>query len=139
MSTPTRLHFKTVLLVFFMVAFGPIGNILLGKGMKGIGSLAGRSPSALLHALGQVLASGTIWLGIASLIAFFVSYMLVLSWADYSFVLPASSFAYVVVALLGRLILHESVTFTRWLGVIVICLGVFVVGQTPHSTTGAAR
>jgi hypothetical protein len=40
------------------------------------------------------------WLGITSLTTFFVAYMVV-SWADYSFVQPASSLAYGVVALLG--------------------------------------
>ena len=58
--------------------------------------------------------------------------MLVLSWADYSYVLPASSVAYGTVALLGHFLLGETVTPLRWLGVLIICMGVFVVGQTPH-------
>jgi drug/metabolite transporter (DMT)-like permease len=138
MKPSAGLHFKTCFLILLMVIFGPMGNILLGKGMKGIGAVTDRSPAALAHVLEQVLTSSTIWLGIVSLIAFFVAYMLVLSWADYSYVLPASSFAYVVVALLGHFVLHEIVTPTRWLGVLVICLGVFVVGQTPHRTTERA-
>jgi drug/metabolite transporter (DMT)-like permease len=103
--------------------------------MKGIGAVPDRSPAALLRVLGQILTSNAIWLGVVSLIAFFVASLLVLSWADYSYVQPASSFAYVVVALLGHLVLHETVTPTRWLGVLIICLGVFVVGQTPPRTT----
>ena len=61
--------------------------------------------------------------------------MLVLSWADYSYVQPASSAAYGVVALLGYLVLGETVTPMRWVGVLVICLGVFIVGHTPPRTT----
>jgi drug/metabolite transporter (DMT)-like permease len=76
-----------------------------------------------------------IWLGIASLITFFLTYMLVLSWADYSYVQPASSIAYGVVALLGHFLLKEVITPTRWLGVLVICLGVFIVSGTPPRTT----
>ena len=82
-----------------------------------------------------VVQSPAIWLGIGSLLAFFVTYMLVLSWADYSYVQPASSVAYVVVALLGRFVLGESVNPIGWIGVLVICLGVFVVGQTHPGTT----
>jgi uncharacterized membrane protein len=135
MKTSAGLHFKTFLLILLMVIFGPLGNVFLGKGMRGIGAVTSRAPAALLPMLGQILRSDAIWLGIASLIAFFLAYMLVLSWADYSYVQPASSFAYVVVALLGHLVLHETVTLTRWLGVLVICMGVLVVGQTPPRTT----
>ena len=77
----------------------------------------------------------TVWLGIGSLFAFFLAYILVLSWADYSFVQPASSVAYGVVALLGYLVLRETITPTRWAGIIIICAGVFIVGQTPPRTT----
>ena len=51
----------------------------------------------------------TIWLGIGALLTFFVAYMLVLSWADYSFVQPATSVSYAVVAFLSIFLLHEIV------------------------------
>jgi len=135
MKSSGDLHLKTYLVILWMVVFGPLGNILLGKGMKQVGPLAVGSPAELLHLAGHVFTSGVIWLGIVSLITFFVAYMLVLSWADYSYVQPASSIAYAVVALLGHFALNEAVTPTRWLGVLVICLGVLVVGHTPPRTT----
>jgi uncharacterized membrane protein len=129
------LHFKTYLLIFFMVIFGPLGNVLLGKGMKQIGAVSIGTPAQALRLLSEILTSGTIWLGIGSLITFFVAYMLVLSWADYSYVQPASSVAYGMVALLAHFVLGEVVTPMRWIGVLLICLGVLVVGQTPPRTT----
>ncbi len=42
--------------------------------------------------------------------AFMVRHMLVLSWADYSFVMPFSAIAYALVPLLGYLFLHEQVS-----------------------------
>jgi drug/metabolite transporter (DMT)-like permease len=131
----SKLHFKTYLLILLMVIFGPLGNVLLGKGMKQIGVASLGTPTEALNTLSRVLTSGTIWLGIGSLITFFVAYTLVLSWADYSYVQPASAVAYGMVALLAHFMLREVVTPMRWLGVLVICLGVLVVGHTPPRTT----
>jgi drug/metabolite transporter (DMT)-like permease len=131
----SSLHFKTYLLILLMVIFGPLGNVLLGKGMKRIGAASLGTPAEALEVLSRVLTSGTIWLGIGSLITFFVAYTLVLSWADYSYVQPASAVAYGMVALLAHFMLREVVTPMRWLGVLVICLGVLVVGHTPPRTT----
>jgi len=135
MNSSAGLHLKTYLLILLMVIFGPLGNVLLGKGMKGIGAVNLSTPTEAFDVLSRVLASGTIWLGIGSLISFFVAYMLVLSWADYSYVQPASSVAYAVVALLAHYMLREVVSPLRWLGLLIICLGVVVVGQTPPRTT----
>ncbi|MGA2200888.1 MAG: EamA family transporter [Terriglobales bacterium] len=135
MKSSAGLHFKTYLLIFLMVMFGPLGNVLLGKGMKRIGAVSIGTPAGALDLLSRILTSGTIWLGIASLITFFAAYMLVLSWADYSYVQPASSVAYGMVALLAHFMLREVVTPMRWMGVLLICLGVLVVGHTPPRTT----
>jgi drug/metabolite transporter (DMT)-like permease len=135
MKPSPNLHFKTYLLICLMVVFGPLGNVLLGKGMKQMGaSIAGPALGAA-DFVSHVLTSGTIWLGIGSLLIFFGAYMLVLSWADYSYVQPASATAYGMVALLAHFILHEVVTPMRWMGVMLICCGVLVVGHTPPRTT----
>jgi uncharacterized membrane protein len=135
MSLSLRLHWKTYLLICFMVIFGPLGNVLLGKGMKGLGSIGTGTATEAFPVLFRALTSGTIWLGIGSLLTFFVAYTLVLSLADYSFVQPASSVAYGVVAVLAHFMLRETITPMRWLGVLIICLGVLVVGHTPPRTT----
>jgi drug/metabolite transporter (DMT)-like permease len=135
MKSAHGLHFKTYLLIFLMVIFGPLGNVLLGKGMKRIGTVSIGTTAGVIDLLSRVLTSGTIWLGIGSLITFFVAYMLVLTWADYSYVQPASAAAYGMVALLGHFMLREVVTPIRWAGVILICVGVLVVGHTPPRTT----
>ena len=130
-----QLRLKTQLMILIMILAGPLGNTMLSKGMKSIGAVSFSSVSVVLETLGRILSSGTIWLGIALMITFFVAYSLVLSWADYSYVQPASAMAYAVVAVLGVVVLHESVSPVRWLGIAVICLGVFVVGRTHPNTT----
>jgi len=42
----------------------------------------------------KTVSNGWAWLGIGSLLLFLVSFMVVLSWADYSFVMPASASSY---------------------------------------------
>jgi drug/metabolite transporter (DMT)-like permease len=130
MTSLKPLHLKTFLLILVMVIAGPLGNVLLGKGMKQAGSLSIWPASAALHTVLHVFGTGTIWLGVASLLIFFLANVLVLSWADYSYVQPASSMGYGVSALLGYLMLGEPVSPLRWMGIAIICLGVLVVGQT---------
>jgi drug/metabolite transporter (DMT)-like permease len=135
MKSFSDLHLKTYILIFFVVIFAPVGNVLLSKGMKSAGDVRVNSLSDLAHIGLRVFTSPFIWLGIGFLLLFFVSYLLVLSWADYSFVQPASASSFGVVALLGHFALKEPISPTRWLGVIVICLGVLTVGNTQPRTT----
>lgn len=129
------LQSKTYILILLMVIFGPLGNVLLGKGMKSMGAVTTWNPAQFIHIGGILLTSGVIWMGIGSLIMSFVAYILVLSWADYSYVQPASSISYGIVALLGHVLLGEVLSPTRVAGVLIICLGVFIVGHTPPRTT----
>src|SRR2546422_9862263 len=124
--------------LFRSVFFAPLGNVLLSKGMKGVGSAKNWAPGDIYRIFISTMTSGYIWLGIACLLAFFIAYMLVLTWADYSYVQPASAFSYAVVAVLGYFLLEEVVPPLRWAGIAVICVGVFVVGRTPPRTTEKA-
>lgn len=135
MTASAGLRFKTYILLFIMVIFGPIGDVLLREGMRRIGAINTWAPAGLLHFFVRAFSSGVIWLGIGSLTVFFVAYMLVLTWADFSYVQPASTLAYGVVAFMGWLFLRESISPTHWAGVGVICLGVFIVGHTHPRTT----
>lgn len=135
MTRVAGLRIKTYLLISWMVLFGPLGDVLLSKGMKQVGPLASWNPADIFHFFRATFTSPVVWLGIGSLFSFFIAYMLVLSWADFSYVQPASSMAYGVVALLGYFVLRETVTLVRWAGIAVICVGVFVVGHTSPKTT----
>lgn len=128
-------HFKTYFLIAIMVVAGPLGNVLLGKGMKQIGQPELWPPAALWQTALHIFATPSIWLGIGSLLVFFIANILVLTGADYSFVQPASSLAYGVVALLGYLMLGEHVSALRCAGIALICIGVLVVGRSNPKTT----
>jgi uncharacterized membrane protein len=135
MASNQILRNKTHLLVIAMVLFTSLGNILLSMGMSKIGQVSTASPGALMTAFLHTVTSGMVWLGIFCLLLYFVSYLLVLSWADYSYVMPASAVGYPIVTFLGYAILRERVSFAGWLGVALICAGVMLVERTPLRTT----
>ena len=135
MTSHRILRNRTRLLVIAMVLFTSFGNILLSMGMSKIGQVSIDSPESLLSAFVHTVTSGMVWLGIFSLLLYFVSYLLVLTWADHSFVMPASAVGYPIVTFLGYAILHEPVTFAGWMGVAMICLGVMLVERPPLRTT----
>lgn len=135
MSPSRVLRLKTYVLISAMLVFGPLGDVLLGKAMKKISPVSGWAPVSLLRFFFRAFASPVVWLGIGSLTLFFVAYVLVLSWADYSYVQPASALSYGLVALLAVIALNEKITLIRWGGVGMICLGVFAVTQTAPRTT----
>jgi uncharacterized membrane protein len=134
MTQPKGLHLKTSVLILIMISVAPLGDTFLGKGMKQVGEMTSWAPAALFHFFFRAFTSGTVWIGIGLLLAYFVAYLLVLSWADYSYVQPASSASYVLIALLAHFVLREGIAPMRWAGVVMICLGVFVVGHTHPQT-----
>jgi uncharacterized membrane protein len=134
MASAKRLRIKTIVMVLAMVVCANVGDLMLKRGMMQIGAVK-TSASALEHTFLMTVTNGTIWVGILFLIGFMASYMTVLSWADYSYVMPVGAFGYAVLTLLAVVFLHESVSPTRWLGVLLICVGVLLVGQTKPNTT----
>ena len=135
MTHTRRLQLKTIPLIGISIVLGPLGNVLLGKGMRRVGPVTSRTVLELVPVAARVLTSGYIWLGIACLLTFFIVHMLLLTWADYSYVQPATSLSYFFITLLSYFVLGEGVSPLRWVGVMVICLGVFIVGRTAPSTT----
>ena len=103
--------------------------------MKEVGHIQLRGLSDLLPVAFQVFSSPTLWFGIACLLGFFLVHMLLLTWADYSYVQPATALSYAIVAVLSYFLLGEFVSPLRWAGIALICLGVLVVGRTAPNTT----
>jgi len=137
MGHELRIRIKTLVMILAMVVCANTGDLMLKRGMMQIGAVE-ISAAGLRHALLMTITNGTIWIGILFLAGFTLSYMTVLSWADYSYVMPAGAFGYATLTLLAVLFLHESVSPRRWIGVILICIGVLLVGQTRPRTTEVA-
>jgi drug/metabolite transporter (DMT)-like permease len=98
-------------------------------------------PITLAHPLSLIGAVFTPWiaLGIALLIGYFASYLTALSWADLTYVMPATALGNVFVALLAHFWLHESISWMRWAGIVLITVGVGFVANGPANTTAPAN
>jgi drug/metabolite transporter (DMT)-like permease len=106
------------------------GDTFLARGMKSLPPVSLAHPAALIHAI----FSPWVAAGIVLLIGFFASYLTALSFADLTYVLPATSLGYVIMTLLARWWLHEFVSPWRWLGILCITAGVGFVTRGPAYT-----
>jgi len=122
--------FRKYLVLAGVTVFAAAGDSMLSHGMKQAGKIS------LHHLQGVILAVRNPWVavGILLLMAFFASYMNSLSWADLTYVLPATSLGYVLLALVAKFALHEDVSPMRWLGIALISGGVGFVAGGPALT-----
>ncbi len=113
----------------------PLGDTCLSRGMTQVPAIS------LAHPVSLITAVFTPWIaaGIALLIGFFASYLTALSWADLTYVLPATAFGNVIVALLSKFWLHEPISMERWAGIALITMGVGFVAQGPSLTERPAE
>lgn len=129
---------KTLIILVIAICTQTLGDVCLTRGMKSIGEVNTLDPGELFHIGLQVFTTPYIWLGIFILCIFFGLYLIALSWADLSFVLPVTAFGYVLNAFMSWRLLGEQVSLVRWIGTVVICIGVAVVSKTEQRTTLAS-
>jgi len=124
------LSFRKYLVLAAVAIFGACGDVCLARGMRDFGAVTRNN----WHQLLSVLLNPWIGGGICLLIGFFCSYMTALSWADLTYVLPATAISYVLMAFLARSFLHENIPTSHWLGIGLITVGVGLVAMGPSLT-----
>ena len=122
--------FRKYLVLAGVAIFAAAGDSMLSHGMKQTGNISIHQ----LHAVFLALLNPWVALGILLLLAFFASYMNALSWADLTYVLPATSLGYVLLAFVAKFVLHEHISVLRWLGIAFITGGVGFVAGGPALT-----
>ena len=113
-------------LVLVILAYAA-GDVLLTRGMKRIGAIVSINRQTLARLLRAALSNGFLLGGLACEAMALIAYLLALSWADLSLVLPATAFSDVVVTLAAKYLLHERVSRRRWIGIVLISAGVALV------------
>lgn len=122
--------FRKYLVLAGVSVFAVTGDSLVARGMKQVGSISLKHlPDIIL-----VVFRPEVAFGILFLLAFFACYMHALSWADLTYVLPATSVSFILLTVVAKFVLHESISLSRWMGVVLISIGVGVVTQGPALT-----
>src|SRR5229473_5304186 len=111
-------------ILIFVVITGTGGEICLTHAMKLLGEVHDFRPRAIASFVLRALRMSWLWLGVLLMTASFFSFLTMLSWFPVSFVIPATSLAYVAGAFGAKLFLGEQLNGTRWAGIFLICLGV---------------
>ena len=114
------------------------GNVLLSQGMKHVAGEGQPDADTWLPILLQAVRSPSILLGAGFLIIFFVLFATALSRADLSFVVPAISSEVVINVAFADYFLNETISPTRWLGAVLISIGVLLVLRSSPRTFGLA-
>ncbi|HTV58609.1 MAG TPA: hypothetical protein VMJ93_07035 [Verrucomicrobiae bacterium] len=118
---------REIILLFFIVIAGTGGEMCLSRAMKQIGEVHDFRPVSILRVMGRAMMVGWMWVALVLMATGFFALLGMLSLENVSFVIPVSAMSYVVGAYGGSLLLGEKVTSQRWLGVLLVCLGVTLV------------
>jgi uncharacterized membrane protein len=121
---------KTLVLVLIATVLGGAGHVLLAKGMKSIGDLTEAPSSRVGGMVVRTLTNPWVILGVLLQASFFALYLVLISRADVSQILPLTAIDYIVVVFLAQMLLGEVVTAVRWVGVGFIVVGVTLVSRT---------
>jgi drug/metabolite transporter (DMT)-like permease len=118
---------KTAVCLTLVVLGGTGGDLCFAHAMKRVGELASFRWANLSRMFGRAARMPLMWIGIALQAVAFLSFAALLTWADVSFVVPATALSYAVGAAGAAVLLGERVTTKRWAGVVLISSGVLLV------------
>jgi drug/metabolite transporter (DMT)-like permease len=116
-----------IILICLIVVAGTGGELCLTRAMKTIGEVHDFRPMALLRFFGRAVQVGWFWLALLGMALGFFALLGMLSLENVSFVIPVTALSYAVGALGGKMFLGERVTPQRWIGVLLVVIGVTLV------------
>jgi drug/metabolite transporter (DMT)-like permease len=116
-----------VALLAFIVIGGTFGELCVTRAMKIIGAVTDFTPRGLLRTGGRAFKVWWMWLGFTLMVLSYFALLGMLARANVSFVIPVTSLGYVSGAIGGRWFLGEDVSYHRWVGVVLVCFGVYLI------------
>jgi drug/metabolite transporter (DMT)-like permease len=114
------------MLIFFVLC-NTGGEIAMSYGVKQVAEPESFRPMALLRFVWGAAKNRWLWAAIPLLAASFYSLLILFSWAPVSVVIPASASNYILGTFGAKYLLKENVSVKRWMGVILVCIGVMLV------------
>lgn len=116
-----------LIFLLLIIGAGTGGELCISHAMKALGEVHDFRPAALLRFAWRAARVGWMWVGIGLMTLAFFSLLAMLSMENVSFVVPVTALSYAAGAVGAAVFLREKISAQRWLGVLVVCLGVTLV------------
>ena len=113
--------------LFLVIVAGTGGELCVTRAMKVIGEVHDFQPAALVRFIFRAIRVGWMWIGIGMMTVAFFSLLAMLSIENVSLVVPVTALSYAAGTTGAKLFLHERISPQRWLGVLIVCVGVTLV------------
>jgi drug/metabolite transporter (DMT)-like permease len=113
--------------LFMVIVAGTGGELCVTRAMKAIGEVHDFRPAALLRFVLRAMRVGWMWTGIGMMAVAFFSLLAMLSIENVSLVVPITALSYAAGAAGALFFLKERISPQRWLGVLIVCIGVTLV------------
>jgi drug/metabolite transporter (DMT)-like permease len=118
---------RELFFLFVVVVVGTGGELCVTRAMKVVGEVHDFRPGALLRFVFRAMRVGWMWIGIGMMTLAFFSLLAMLSIENVSFVVPVTALSYAAGAVGALFFLRERISKQRWLGVLIVCVGVTLV------------
>lgn len=118
---------RELVFLFFIIGAGTGGELCVSHAMKTLGEVHDFRPAALARFVWRAARVGWMWIGIGLMTLAFFSLLAMLSMENVSFVVPVTALSYAAGAVGATLFLRERISTQRWLGVLIVCIGVTLV------------
>ncbi len=127
MSTAARNPSSALICIALTIIFTVVGQLLVKQGVLQVGS-AGKEWH-LAGFLSRVFTNPLVVTGMVCAIIAAMAWTMTLSHADLSYAYPFMGLAIVLVLALTPLVFGEHIPVNRWIGVAVVCLGLWVASR----------
>ena len=118
-----------IILFIVGITFGAVGAILMKLGAGNLGDVQLNSVTGVMDFFRGFLTNFTIMGGMALYFLSAVTWLYLLTKLDVSYVQPILALTYVVTPILAILFLGETVPPLRWVGIVIVMAGVFIVAR----------
>jgi drug/metabolite transporter (DMT)-like permease len=127
---------KTLIVAVVASLSAAVGDVLVSQGMKRFGERDWSRPSEWLNLVLEIQRNPTVLLGVVFMAGFFFLFLAALSWADVSYLTPLTALTFVFTTVLAKLALGEEMSWRRWLGTLIVMVGVVLISLDAPATKG---
>jgi drug/metabolite transporter (DMT)-like permease len=119
--------FRVLFVMTLATVAAAFGQILARWGMQQVGALEHYTPAALLTYLGHAASNPYVIGGTVLNLIFYLLFLAALSWTGVTVALPLTALEYGFAVVLAILLLNEAVPPLRWVGIVLVVVGVILI------------